>query len=106
MEVLVVGSGGREHALAWAAARSASVDKVWVAPGNAGTSLEEKVENIGIGSDDIDSLVDFAGQRNIGLTIIGPEAPLVAGIVDRFVAAGHGRLRCVHGDRTRRGIHP
>ena len=88
MKVLVVGSGGREHALAWKAAQSAGVDCVYVAPGNAGTAREPGLENIAIAADDIDALVTFAGKEQIGLTIIGPEAPLVAGIVDRFQAAG------------------
>jgi phosphoribosylamine--glycine ligase len=87
-EVLVIGSGGREHALAWRAASSADVSRVWVAPGNAGTALEAGVENLPISSDDIEGLLEFALEHAIGLTIVGPEAPLVAGIVDRFVAAG------------------
>jgi phosphoribosylamine--glycine ligase len=88
MKVLIVGGGGREHALAWCVAKSAQVDKVYVAPGNAGTGLEANVENVAIGSDDIDTLLEFALEKQIGLTVIGPEAPLVAGIVDRFSAAG------------------
>ena len=88
MDVLIVGAGGREHAMAWSVAKSPQVDHVYVAPGNAGTALENGVENIPLSSDDIDALLEFALHRNIGLTIIGPEAPLVAGIVDRFTAAG------------------
>jgi len=88
MKVLVVGSGGREHALAWKAAQSADVETVFVAPGNAGTALEPKLENINIGVTDIDALIEFAQTNQIGLTIVGPEAPLVIGIVDKFQAAG------------------
>lgn len=88
MNVLVVGSGGREHALAWCVAKSAQVKTVYVAPGNAGTALEKGVENVPLASDDIEALVNFARDNHIGLTIVGPEAPLVAGIVDRFTAAG------------------
>lgn len=91
MNVLIVGSGGREHALAWKAAQSPKVEKVYVAPGNAGTAQEPKVENVPIGAQDIPSLIHFAKQTQIDLTIIGPEAPLVAGIVDEFTAQG---LRC------------
>jgi len=88
MKVLIVGSGGREHALAWCVAKSARVENVYVAPGNAGTELEAGVENIPVGSDDIETLVSFAQDNDIGLTIVGPEAPLVDGIVDRFTAVG------------------
>ena len=88
MKVLLIGSGGREHALAWKAAQSDSVDKVFVAPGNAGTATEADMENIAIGVDDIPGLVAFARDNAIGLTIVGPEAPLVAGVVDAFQAAG------------------
>ena len=88
MKVLIVGSGGREHALAWRVIQSPNVETVYVAPGNAGTGLEADVENVPIGSDDIDALLEFALEKQIGLTIIGPEAPLVAGIVDRFNDAG------------------
>jgi phosphoribosylamine--glycine ligase len=88
MNVLIIGSGGREHALAWRVAHSAKVDTVYVAPGNAGTELEENVENIPLAAEDIDGLIEFAQRHQIGLTIVGPEAPLVAGIVDRFTAAG------------------
>ena len=88
MKILVVGNGGREHALAWKAAQSTDVEQVFVAPGNAGTELEAKLTNIAISVDDIDGLVDFAKSNKIELTIIGPEAPLVAGVVDAFRAAG------------------
>ena len=88
MKVLIVGGGGREHALAWKAAQSPQADTVFVAPGNAGTAREPGVENIAIDAGDISALLDFARERHIGLTIIGPEAPLVAGIVDVFQADG------------------
>jgi len=88
MNVLIIGSGGREHALAWRVTQSAKVDTVYVAPGNAGTELEEGVENIPLAAEDIDGLIEFAQKHQVGLTIVGPEAPLVAGIVDRFTAAG------------------
>ncbi len=88
MKVLIVGGGGREHALAWKAIQSSRVEQVYVAPGNAGTDFEKGIENIAIGAEDIDSLIDFAAKQKIGLTIVGPEAPLVAGIVDRFDAHG------------------
>jgi phosphoribosylamine--glycine ligase len=87
MKVLIVGGGGREHALAWKCASSPRVLHVFVAPGNAGTASEPKVSNVGIAADDIDGLLQFAIAEDIGLTIIGPEGPLVAGIADRFVAA-------------------
>ncbi|KMT65563.1 phosphoribosylamine--glycine ligase [Catenovulum maritimum] len=88
MKILVIGNGGREHALAWKAAQSAQVEKVFVAPGNAGTEIEDKLENISIAVDDISALVDFAKNNDIELTIVGPEAPLVIGVVDAFRAAG------------------
>ena len=91
MKVLVVGGGGREHALAWKLARSPRVDEVLVAPGNAGTATELKVRNVAVGAEDIDSLLALARREGVALTVVGPEAPLVAGIVDRFNAAG---LRC------------
>jgi len=91
MKVLVVGSGGREHALAWALARSPRVTEVLVAPGNAGTAHEAGVRNIAVEADDIEGLLNLAWDQRIDLTVIGPEAPLVAGIVDRFTASG---LRC------------
>ena len=88
MKVLIVGSGGREHALAWKAAQSNQVAKVFVAPGNAGTAGEPKVENIQIGSDDIEALIDFAKKEGVEVTIVGPEMPLVEGITDVFNHAG------------------
>ena len=88
MKVLIIGSGGREHALAWRVAQSAQVETVYVAPGNAGSALENKVENVPLAGDDLDALINFARDQQIGLTIVGPEAPLVAGIVDCFSAAG------------------
>ncbi|MBU1191849.1 MAG: phosphoribosylamine--glycine ligase [Gammaproteobacteria bacterium] len=91
MKVLIIGGGGREHAFAWKVAQSARVSKVYVAPGNAGTAREAKVENIAIGAEDIPALLSFAKDNDIGLTIVGPEAPLVAGVVDAFEQAG---LRC------------
>ncbi len=91
MKVLIVGGGGREHALAWKVAQSPRVAQVYVAPGNAGTAREPKVENVAIGAEDIPALLQFATVRRIDLTVVGPEAPLVAGIVDEFDAAG---LRC------------
>ena len=84
MKVLVVGSGGREHALAWKLAASKAVEKVYVAPGNAGTAREQKVENTPIASADIDALARFVENKNIDLTVVGPETPLVNGITDRF----------------------
>ena len=91
MKLLVIGSGGREHALAWKAAQSPTVEKVFVAPGNAGTATEAKLENIAISVEDIDALVNFARNNAIALTIVGPEAPLVIGVTNAFAAAG---LRC------------
>lgn len=88
MQVLVVGSGGREHALAWKAAQSPLVDNVFVAPGNAGTAREENMENVAIDVMDFDALEAFARDKQIDLTIVGPEAPLVDGLVDQFEAAG------------------
>ncbi len=84
MKVLIVGNGGREHAIAWKVAQSTSVEHVWVAPGNAGTAVEAKVSNVAISATDIDALIEFAKQNDITLTIIGPEAPLALGIVDQF----------------------
>ena len=91
MKALIIGSGGREHALAWKVAQSSRVDSVFVAPGNAGTAVDSKLENIPIGATDIDDLIDFTKEKGIELTIVGPEAPLVAGITDAFKQAG---LRC------------
>ena len=88
MKVLLVGGGGREHALAWKAAQSPLVESVFVAPGNAGTATEAKMYNVALAAEDIDGLLAFAREQHIDLTIIGPEAPLVMGIVDAFDAAG------------------
>ncbi|MCG8382297.1 MAG: phosphoribosylamine--glycine ligase [Gammaproteobacteria bacterium] len=88
MKVLVIGGGGREHALAWKAAQSEHTETVFVAPGNAGTETEPNVKNVAIPADNIDALVSFAQENTIDLTIVGPEAPLVAGVVDQFQAAG------------------
>ena len=85
MKALIIGNGGREHALAWKIEQSPLVKKVFIAPGNGGTALEEKVENIDIDSNDIDQLVLFAKKEAIDLTIIGPEVPLSNGIVDVFL---------------------
>ena len=87
MKVLIIGSGGREHAFAWKVAQSTQVSKVFVAPGNAGTALEANVSNVAIGVEDIAGLIAFAQQEDIGLTIVGPEAPLVLGVVDAFTDA-------------------
>lgn len=84
MNILIIGSGGREHALAWKAAQSAQVEKVFVAPGNAGTAVEKKLENIAIDVLNFEALADFAEENDVGLTIVGPEVPLVAGVVDYF----------------------
>tara|TARA_R110002049_G_scaffold61834_7_gene165864 strand:- start:761 stop:2044 length:1284 start_codon:yes stop_codon:yes gene_type:complete len=91
MNVLIIGSGGREHALAWKAAQSADVETVYVAPGNAGTAAESGLENVAIDVLDFAALADFAEQNAVGLTIVGPETPLVEGVVDFFQARG---LRC------------
>ncbi|WP_334325356.1 phosphoribosylamine--glycine ligase [Gilliamella apicola] len=88
MKVLVIGNGGREHALAWKIAQSPLVSKVFVAPGNAGTALESGLENINIKATDVSGLLNFAQQEQIDLTIVGPEAPLVIGVVDSFQKAG------------------
>ena len=88
MKLLIVGGGGREHALAWKAAQSPRAERVFVAPGNAGTASEPGVENTPIAAEDLAGLLAFANEHDIDLTIVGPEAPLVAGIADRFQAAG------------------
>ncbi|MGL5948586.1 MAG: phosphoribosylamine--glycine ligase [Aeromonas sp.] len=88
MKVLIIGNGGREHALAWKVKQSPLVTRVFVAPGNAGTQLESGIENVAIAATDIAALQAFAQEEGIGLTIVGPEAPLVAGVVDSFTAAG------------------
>src|SRR6266481_8672262 len=86
MRLLVIGSGGREHALAWKLAQSPRVQKVYVAPGNAGTALEPGVENVALSA--LPDLVAFARKENVQLTVVGPEAPLAAGVVDAFSSAG------------------
>jgi phosphoribosylamine--glycine ligase len=86
MKILVIGAGGREHALAWKLAQSTHVETVFVAPGNAGTATEHKLQNVPIDALDIEKLAHFAKEQNIALTVVGPEAPLVAGIVDHFRA--------------------
>ena len=86
MKILVVGSGGREHALAWKIAQSARIQLVFVAPGNGGTALDPRTVNIAL--DDPESLADFVQNEGIGLTIVGPEAPLAAGIVNIFRSRG------------------
>lgn len=88
MNVLIVGGGGREHAIAWKVAQSAKVEQVFVAPGNAGTAIEPKVSNVAIDPLDIPQLIDFSRKNEIELCIVGPEAPLAAGIVDEFTSAG------------------
>ena len=88
MKVLVIGSGGREHALAWKLAQSPRVDEVIVAPGNAGTATETKCRNVAIKVTDIEGLLTLAQDEGVGLTVVGPEVPLVAGVVDRFRLAG------------------
>jgi len=91
MNILVVGNGGREHALCWKIAKSPLVKRIWVAEGNAGTAHEAKTQNIAIESTDIDALIKFAKQNQIDLTLVGPEAPLALGITDKFNQAG---LKC------------
>jgi len=88
MKILIIGGGGREHALAWKVKQSPKVKKVFVAPGNAGTALESGIENIDIAASDINGLLTFARQEQVELTIVGPEVPLTMGIVDRFTEAG------------------
>ena len=89
MKLLVIGSGGREHALAWKLAQSRRVDEVLVAPGNAGTATERKCRNVDVVASDIDGLLALVEREAVALTVVGPEGPLVAGVVDRFRAAGH-----------------
>ncbi|MGB0734330.1 MAG: phosphoribosylamine--glycine ligase, partial [Pontibacterium sp.] len=91
MKILVIGSGGREHALAWKCAQSSDVEKVFVAPGNAGTALEPKLENVAIDGMAFEELTKFAIDNAVELTIVGPEAPLVEGVVDFFQSKG---LKC------------
>ncbi|MGH8076943.1 MAG: phosphoribosylamine--glycine ligase, partial [Lysobacter sp.] len=89
MKVLVIGSGGREHALAWKLAQSARIDEVLVAPGNAGTANEDKCRNVDVEAADIEGLIALVEHEGVAVTVVGPEGPLVAGVVDRFRAAGH-----------------
>jgi phosphoribosylamine--glycine ligase len=89
MKLLVIGSGGREHALAWKLAQSPRVAEVLVAPGNAGTAREDKCRNVAIAASDIDGLLALAAREGVSVTVVGPEGPLVAGVVDAFRAAGH-----------------
>src|SRR5215475_14934314 len=91
MKILVIGSGGREHALAWKLKQSPRVGEVIVAPGNAGTAREPGLRNADVAMTDIEALLALAQREGVDLTVVGPEAPLVAGIVDRFRSAG---LRC------------
>lgn len=91
MKILLIGSGGREHALGWKLAQSSKVDTVYVAPGNAGTELENKIQNVSINAEDIDGLLKFALENSIDLTVVGPEVPLVAGVVDLFE---QNKLKC------------
>ena len=88
MNVLVIGGGGCEHALAWKAAQSPEVNTVYVAPGNAGTGREQGIENVALDAMNFQGLADFAAANEVGLTIVGPEAPLVDGIVDYFGERG------------------
>lgn len=91
MKILVIGGGGREHALSWRLIQSPNVSRVYVAPGNAGTAAEPDVENVAIDAEDINALAAFAEKESVDLTVVGPEAPLVAGVVDTFTRAG---LQC------------
>ena len=91
MNILVIGSGGREHAIAWKLAESKKCTKVFIAPGNAGTALEAKCENVDIAATDISQLLEFARSHQIDFTIVGPEAPLALGIVNAFT---EHQLRC------------
>src|SRR5687768_17151596 len=88
MKLLVIGSGGREHALAWKLAQSPRVTQVLVAPGNAGTATESRCRNVAVAAEDIPALLQLARDEGVDLTVVGPEGPLAAGIVDAFTAAG------------------
>ena len=88
MKILVIGGGGREHALAWVAARASDIERVYVAPGNAGTAMDDKLENVDIGVADFQALADFAAGNDVALTIVGPEMPLVDGVRDYFDSRG------------------
>ena len=104
MKILIVGSGGREHALAWKCAQSPKVSEVLVAPGNGGTATEPRVRNVDVAAEDIAGLVALAKAERVGLTIIGPEGPLVLGVVDAFAAARPALLRPAPGGRAARGL--
>ena len=91
MKVLIIGEGGREHALAWKVSQSKLVSKIYVAPGNGGTQIEKGITNIAIKAEDIRSLAEFAIDNEVDLTIVGPEVPLVKGITDKFTSLG---LKC------------
>ena len=84
MKVLVLGQGGREHAIAWKLSRSPKIEKVFICPGNGGTALEKNIENVDLSIDDSDLLINFTKKENIDITIVGPEGPLVDGLVDKF----------------------
>ncbi len=88
MKILIIGSGGREHALAWQCAKFDNTEEIFVAPGNAGTQLEDRITNVNIGSEDVDGLIAFVKDNQVDLTIVGPEAPLVIGVVDSFQSEG------------------
>ena len=92
MHLLLIGNGGREHALAWKLAKSPAITRISIAPGNPGTASEPKCTNVSIAVDDIDALLSFAQDNDVQLTVVGPEAPLVAGVSDAFVKAFYGRL--------------
>ena len=92
MKVLVIGGGGREHALAWKLKQSAGVEEVLVAPGNAGTANEPGLRNVDVSADDSQGLLAMAQREGIGFTVVGPEVPLVAGLVDDFKAVSHTHL--------------
>ena len=105
MNVLIIGGGGREHALAWKVAQSSRVNTVYVAPGNAGTAGEPGIENVALDVMDFAALADFVGQNEVELTIVGPEAPLVDGIVDFFpfvACAALARVKVRHNSKVPR----
>ena len=104
MNILVIGSGGREHALAWRIAQSPRTGQVFVAPGNAGTAQDPRLSNVALNS--IPELVVFAREQNIAFTVVGPEAPLAAGVVDAFRAAGLRIFRPTMTKHTRRRAPP
>ena len=90
MKILVIGSGGREHALVWKLAQSPRVTEILAAPGNAGTAMEPRTRNVAVAADDLDGLLSLAQSENVDLTVVGPEQPLVAGVVDRFEQSRDG----------------